>query len=744
MSEFEKGRSEIWNGLQHPYKHTLNEFAYLNDAFPWVTNLEAFLDSLVAVIYPNTLPAVATPADLPTGVDTPNLGDVAPSELDYRVVIDDGDGKAAGYRFEKREGDVAAIWRKIYDMDWGEDTVLSNFLTKTLDVYVSKMGQDEIDEFGVPVVGDLSGQFIYGGQTANTNLTLYANSGDDVGPNTGFVQVGDDFRPLTTLTTELGTTDRRWLSAYIGTLYVGTGTMTISSDGTLPAVISDSSGGIGFGGNNFTSVGDFTSAGSVLGNLFQTESFMELKQIVTPADAQAGYNRLFFKADGKVYRLDAAGVEKLVGLEFASTNDNRLIKSDGASGDSIQETGITITDLNEITGVTSLALDNLFFDGNTISTTDVNGDLNLLPNGTGTVVIPSLRLTTFTENAVYVPDNAGNLTARGVLVNPANEMSGLTKLDVDTLTLDANSMSASAVNADIEIVPHGTGRVKAPTLVPSSATQDLGTTLAAEIYRDLYLSGGIKDGTLSFAMAELMKLRDASVGANAGDSLFFDGAKWNASHPDSEIDHGELLSSSLDDDDHSQYAHLIGRALGQDLIGGIAASENLSLESTSHATKGNIVLKDTMIPENTPATNIVDLGNNVKPFRDIYTHGQLKGARLENYTTGGLPSSSIANVGRVIFNTTTNQIMVDNGTKWIVEGKNKYAEDVVFNGIVTTVNVDVSADIIDARECIIQLLNNNNDFSRVYCDVKATSETNVRIETNAPLDAGSYRLIVIG
>lgn len=51
-------------------------------------------------------------------------------------------------------------------------------------------------------------------------------------------------------------------------------------------------------------------------------------------------------------------------------------------------------------------------------------------------------------------------------------------------------------------------------------------------------------------------------------------------------DHGAL--TGLSDDDHSIYALLLGRATGQTVIGGIAAGEDLKLQSTSHATRGSI------------------------------------------------------------------------------------------------------------------------------------------------------------
>jgi hypothetical protein len=55
-------------------------------------------------------------------------------------------------------------------------------------------------------------------------------------------------------------------------------------------------------------------------------------------------------------------------------------------------------------------------------------------------------------------------------------------------------------------------------------------------------------------------------------------------------DHGTL--TGLADDDHTQYALLAGRSLGQTLIGGIDASDDLALQSTSHASRGFVTLND--------------------------------------------------------------------------------------------------------------------------------------------------------
>ena len=70
----------------------------------------------------------------------------------------------------------------------------------------------------------------------------------------------------------------------------------------------------------------------------------------------------------------------------------------GASAAAITGTKITATTFTDgtasissgdITGVTSLAVDNVTVNGNDISTTNSNGNLTLTPNGNGTVTVPS-------------------------------------------------------------------------------------------------------------------------------------------------------------------------------------------------------------------------------------------------------------------------------------------------------------------------------------------------------------------
>lgn len=733
----QKGRYRIYAQHQHPYQHTLADFSYINDALPGVTNVESALNYFTAVIYPKYVGSVPTTADLPTGPNTPNPGDATPDLNDYRVVLDDGDGKQAGYRWEQREGDVAPLWYKIFDVDWSTDGILASLMDITQDVYVYQKGKTDLDVNGDPIVGVFAGQRVWGGNLTGQNLTLDANSVDD----TGFVQVNSNFRPTVNDTWGLGTVTEKFTSGYFSQS-LNVNTMDFST-----GQITDSTGQISFDDENLV------STGFIQGGYLVSTSFLEMTEIVTPANAPAGTNRLYFKSDNKLYKLDDAGNETLVGLTFTSSNDNRVIKSDGTGGDAIQESGLILSDLNELSGITRLDVDNIRIDGNTISTLDANGDLNLTPNGTGKTVAGVFRLTSLTNDRINVTRVDGTLTSTSLVIDVSNNLSGAASISVDNILLDNNDISTVA--GDINIDPFtGILTVDASIFPNADDARDIGS--GSLRYNQIFLSGNISDGTNQFIVSELMALRSTlyrdfarTQPAQAGDALFYDAVNgvWLASVPDSEINHNDLSNLTVGDAGHTQFLLLAGRSGGQVAIGGVSASENLILESTSNATKGQVVTRDSFRPE-ADATfsggwQGNDLGIDSFRFRNLYLRGEAFGFRPENVTSGSLPASNANNAGRLVFATDNNKIYVDTGTSFIVAGVSKFIQDVAFNGSETLKNIDVSSTIVDARNAIIQLLDNSNDFERIIATIKATSASNVRIETNVALPAGSYRLIVM-
>ena len=91
------------------------------------------------------------------------------------------------------------------------------------------------------------------------------------------------------------------------------------------------------------------------------------------------------------------GIASFATADFGVSSGAVTIKSGGVSNTQLANDGITIgsTDtslgdtITALAGMTQIDVDNLTLNGNTLSSSDTNGDVNLTPNGTGTVVVPS-------------------------------------------------------------------------------------------------------------------------------------------------------------------------------------------------------------------------------------------------------------------------------------------------------------------------------------------------------------------
>lgn len=99
-----------------------------------------------------------------------------------------------------------------------------------------------------------------------------------------------------------------------------------------------------------------------------------------------------------------------------------------------------------------------------------------------------------------------------------------------------------------------------------------------------------------------------------------------------------------------------------------------------------------------------------------------------------------AKIGRVIWDTSINQLLIDNGTSWSKVGNQKWLSDVSADGTTATYTINVSAQISDARSGVWQLADNANGFERVYAKMTFT-QTQVTITSSPPLAAGTYRLV---
>ena len=117
-------------------------------------------------------------------------------------------------------------------------------------------------------------------------------------------------------------------------------------------------------------------------------------------------------------------------------------------------------------GTQSASVDNLKLDGNTLSSTNTNGDINITPNGTGTVVVSKADI----QSGTIVSNNA-TITGGAISgVAFSGTFTGITSISADSfftsdaaagLTLTGNELTADGTDTDIdvELKPKGAGEV---------------------------------------------------------------------------------------------------------------------------------------------------------------------------------------------------------------------------------------------------------------------------------------------
>lgn len=680
-----KHRFKIFSQGQHPFTHSLADFGFSHNALPGVTNVEEALDWVIKVLYPLSQSAVATQADLPTdGVITfdgsglvqsahpsfaigdliyftttgtlpsnflPNtpyrvvdtVGGLLLENYDgtpvaftpggsgvhtlhsidnaFRVVFDDGDGKAAAYRYEQREGDASPAWYKIYDMDWSQDQIITQFQNITQDLYVYKQGKNDTDVLGNPIVGALSGQHIYGGESANTNLVLHANAGDGLGPRTGAVKVDDQFLPTADDLLDIGALLERFKELYlsqkatIDTMEISTGSIT------------DSTGAISFGDEDLTTTGDISSDNVFAGTAVVVGGGLQL----SPGQINDLSGNIDF-ADENIEtsgNIKATTFNLQLGGTVAEQLDSDLMIA-AASGEIDFNTN-ALKNISTLTATTvnsgQVNVDDLTIDNGEISSTD---DIELTPDIANPNVNVNGNLTVTNDFQVLGAATVDDLKVNGQITSDNPEVV------VDPLkTLNAETIVSEQIGTVLDPVQN----IVADTLVaPDGAT---------ELVQD------IVDFPFTATTQDDVPHWDTVTQKFINKQIDFP-------------DHGEL--AGLADDDHAQYVHIDGRAGGQLINGSDSANVgDLGLQGQDGAPgANNIVVYDPVKPNVDASFSTqwdgLDLGTPTARFRHIHTAGEHFGLRVEN--VAGLPAALTTNVGRVVFNTLDQTMYVDIGGTW--------------------------------------------------------------------------------
>lgn len=570
---------------------------YDNDGLPetTVTSIGSALNYIIASIFPNARDAVATEGDLPSTGNELN---------DYRIVLDyNSTGQAAGYRWEKREGQATPQWNLVQNFD-ATDSILQQWETNASGIFVQQLG-----------VEDVAGQTIYGSTLANGDLTLSPNGGDgtnDPALQTGFINLFGDTKPTSDNAYDLGTSGERFASMYLaGNISDGTAAVTVA----------------------------------------QMLVAYQHSQITTGNPHQVNYEEVLDRLGTVSFNGDV----DTLNIDFSTQGDKTITLS--IINDSHNHTTGTITDFIDETW--TLLKDRL------VDTADVAWTFDdILKTASADVTIDTTDIEDIESpvvNKILVSSATGNdWIASDGTIELTGDVSGS---GTYSSTTDKVSFATTVDNIDINSID----RIDTQNLGVSIATDSPATVTLADhgmtTGRKIKLFGTTFDGEYAITVIDANSFtipHDNSLGSIEVGYIIPDGSqflynslsdKWTVQLENAQLSHNEI-SGLTNSDDHTQYNHILGRTDGllNKTTGSEIANGNLYLSSTSHATKGDIRFEDSIKPE-TGATysggwSGLDIGDGARRIRDIYMAGVISNLRLESL--GSLPTANIQELARLV------------------------------------------------------------------------------------------------
>ena len=324
-------------------------------------------------------------------------------------------------------GDIDALSGLIINSTGGTTVIDGSYIT-TGNIRIS---DNDIET----VVGDLNLQGASGTINLNNNTTVRGSvnivdnlsfggtlnlAGNEPGRNTANdrlvfnVEFEQNFNPHRTLVHNLGEVERPWLNGYLNRLEVGDITV---DDNYVTTDVSNA---------DLEIVANGTGEIYILSNNVQVDTNVTVSGITTIANIS------------------------LTG-DIQTTGDIGISKPN-------EDANVTTTNLNisQDLDVSSQAqFEEILFDGNIITTTTSNADLELRANGTGIIYIPDNNVTIsnnvtvndiFNDNDIYI-----NLQTQ---FNNAN---------VDDVLITQNYITTTASNADLELRANQTGKIIVPS-----------------------------------------------------------------------------------------------------------------------------------------------------------------------------------------------------------------------------------------------------------------------------------------
>lgn len=315
---------------------------------------------------------------------------------------------------------------------------------------------------------------------------------------------------------------------------IGGGTLTVQSPDGTPSSATlnfkteslefDGNGGLQFAITEVAAAGETPGKIVVTANLSQSLTSTDAVTFASvTVDGTTIDNNAITTTNGTNLTLTATGAEVIANsLTVSDLTSTRVVLAgtNGALTDSANLTfdanGLNITEDLNVTGVAkvtgSAEIDNIKVDGNTISSTDLAGDINISPILDGDVSITTtgigdINLTAgagreVTASSMAVSDlTTGRVvytSTNGALVDSTNLSFDGTNLNLtgvfnaDNIRIDGNTISSTNVDGDVVLNPNGAGVVDVSTSrITNVSTPVNGTDAANKSYVDTIAAAAI-------------------------------------------------------------------------------------------------------------------------------------------------------------------------------------------------------------------------------------------------------------
>ena len=183
--------------------------------------------------------------------------------------------------------------------------------------------------------------------------------------------------------------------------------------------------------------------------------------------------------------LDGASIEAIAEDTFASDNNSTaLVFKTNTSAAATER--MRIKSDGTIVMDTQVDIDNITIDGNAITSTNTNGNIDLTPAGTGEV------------NITKVDIDAGAIDGVTIGTNSA-----VTELQVDNINVNGNAITSTDTNGNIALTPNGTGDVQLDADTVRVGDSGANATITTNGTGDLILNtnAGTNSGSITIADA---------------------------------------------------------------------------------------------------------------------------------------------------------------------------------------------------------------------------------------------------